>query len=168
MSYVEELRAAVGERPLLLAGIGLLATDPAGRLLLQRRSDDGTWSLVGGYLEIGESPAEAVRREAQEEVGLELGEVRLYGVFAGPEFFHDYPQDGRVYSVSIVYVTRDVTGNLRADQSEVREVRFFAPRELPDDLEQTTGQILARYLQDLGRPEQAARTGADRVPAEPT
>ena len=99
MSYVEELRAAVGERPLLLAGTGLLATDPAGRLLLQRRSDDGTWSLVGGYLEIGESPAEAVRREAQEEVGLELGEVRLYGVFASPEFFHDYPQDGRVYSV---------------------------------------------------------------------
>ena len=128
MTYIEDLRKAVGQRPLLLAGTGLLATDPAGRILLQRRSDDGSWSLTGGYLGIGE--------------------IRLFGVFAGREFFHDYP-DGRVYSVNLVYLSPDVTGSPRSDGSEVREARFFAADELPADLERATRQIMERYLQDL-------------------
>ena len=145
MTYVEEVREALGQRPHLLAGTGLLATDSSGRLLLQQRTDDGTWSIVGGYLEIGESPEDALRREAREEVGLEVGDIRLFGVFAGPDFFHDYPS-GRVYGVNVVFLARDVTADLRADQSEVRDVRFFAPSELPDNLEQTTRLVLDRYL----------------------
>src|SRR5215212_1063602 len=120
MTFVLEVREAVGDdRPLLLAGTGLIVLDPDGRLLLQRRSDDDTWSLVGGYLEIGESPEEAVRREAEEEVGLEIGELELFGVFAGQEFFHDYDQ-GRMYGVTIAYLARDVTGRPRPDHDEVK------------------------------------------------
>lgn len=146
MTYIEDIRKAVGDRPLLLAGTGLLATDSEGRIFLERRSDDGTWGIVGGYLEIGESPEEAMRREAQEEVGIELGDLRLYGVFAGGEYFHEYSGHGRVYSVTIAYEARDVIGGSPADPNEVREVRFFAPDELPDNLERTTRLILDQYL----------------------
>lgn len=151
MSYLEELRRAVGRRPLLLAGTGLLATDPDGHILLERRSDDGTWSLVGGYLEIGEAPEDAMRREVREEIGLELGDLRLFGVFAGDEFFHEYPSHGRVYTVTIAYEARNVTGGSPADPDEVREVRFFPPGELPENLERTTRPILERYLSEHDR-----------------
>ena len=160
MTYIAELREAVGERPLLLAGSALVATDPAGHLLLHRRSDDGRWSLVGGYLEIGESPEEAVRREAREEVSLEVGDVRLWNVFAGPDFFHDYPGSGRVYGVNVVYLARDVTGTPRADRTEAREARFFAPHELPENLERTTRLILDRYLADREAPERGGQVAA--------
>ena len=147
MTYIEELRKAVGSRPVLLPSTGLLVIDPADRILLQLRSDDGTWGVPGGLLEIGEAPDEAVRREAREEMDLEIGEVELFDVFGGSDFFHDYPGQGRVYGVSAVYVTRDVAGSPRVDGSEVCEVRFFAPDELPENLEQTTRLILERYLE---------------------
>jgi len=51
--------------------------DGEGRFLLQHRSDDaprfpGMHSLFGGGLESGETPEEALLREAREELGLEL------------------------------------------------------------------------------------------------
>ena len=146
MTFVLEIREAVGDdRPLLLAGTGLIVLDPDGRLLLQRRTDDDTWSLVGGYLEIGEAPEDAARREAQEEVGLDLGELELFGVFAGPELYHDYDR-GRVYSVTIAYVARDVTGEPRADQDEVKGTRFFGLDELPETLEHVTRPLVERFI----------------------
>lgn len=148
MTYIEELWELTGERPLLLPGTALIARDREGRILLQRRGDDGTWGLPGGYLEIGETLEDGARREAREEMGLELDELRFFAVFAGPEHYHEYPRHGRVYAVSIVYLAENVTGPLKADQSETREIRFFPPAELPDDLERNTREILGSYLED--------------------
>ncbi len=40
----------------------------------------GKWIGIGGHLEENESPEECVRREAREEAGIELKELRLRGV----------------------------------------------------------------------------------------
>jgi 8-oxo-dGTP pyrophosphatase MutT (NUDIX family) len=41
-------------------------------LILRSAADPGRWQLPGGLVEAGESPLDAVRREAREEIGLEL------------------------------------------------------------------------------------------------
>src|SRR5690606_25957189 len=43
-----------------------------GAILLVRQSYRRRWGLPGGLLQKGESPADAVRREVDEEVGLDL------------------------------------------------------------------------------------------------
>jgi ADP-ribose pyrophosphatase YjhB (NUDIX family) len=144
MTYVAELREIVGDRPLLLPSTALIVVDPQGRVLLQRRTDDGTWGLPGGLLEIGEAPEEAVIRETREEMGLEIGEVELFGVFGGRDFYHDYPGQGRVYSVSAVYIARGITGEPRVDGKEVAEARFFAVDALPSDIERGSRPALSR------------------------
>jgi ADP-ribose pyrophosphatase YjhB (NUDIX family) len=151
MSFVKEIREAIGDgRPLLLAGTALLLTDPDEKLLLVRRADDDTWGLVGGYLEIGETPEDAARREAKEETGFVVADVDLFGVFAGPDIYHDY-DEGRVYGVTVVYTGRAAGGAPKVQPEEVKEARFFAPDALPATLERSTGPILARYREAARR-----------------
>jgi 8-oxo-dGTP pyrophosphatase MutT (NUDIX family) len=73
MSYVQELRALIGHRLLILAGATVIVRDAAGRVLMQRRSDNGQWGLPGGALEPGESLEETGRREVWEETGVRVG-----------------------------------------------------------------------------------------------
>ncbi|SNS02351.1 ADP-ribose pyrophosphatase YjhB, NUDIX family [Geodermatophilus pulveris] len=71
-----------------VACVGAVVLDGAGRLLLVRRGNEpgrGLWSVPGGRVEPGESPAAAVEREVREETGLavragaEVGRVRVPG-----------------------------------------------------------------------------------------
>jgi ADP-ribose pyrophosphatase YjhB (NUDIX family) len=57
----------------VVACVGAVVHDAAGRLLMIRRGhapSRGLWSLPGGRVEPGETPAEAVAREVREETGL--------------------------------------------------------------------------------------------------
>lgn len=51
--------------------------DTRGRILLARRTEGrdlaGAWEFPGGKVEPGESPAEALKRELHEELGIEIG-----------------------------------------------------------------------------------------------
>jgi ADP-ribose pyrophosphatase YjhB (NUDIX family) len=51
-----------------------LIRDDEGRILLARRAGDpgaGLWDLLGGFLDEGEEPLDALRRELREETGLD-------------------------------------------------------------------------------------------------
>ena len=66
-------------------GIGVFVTHPdrPGCVLLSRRKTSagaGTWALPGGHLELGESFEQCAVREAREETGLELREVKVVAV----------------------------------------------------------------------------------------
>jgi 8-oxo-dGTP diphosphatase len=54
-----------------------------GKFLIGRRvgaHGDGDWSIPGGHLEFGESFEETARREAKEETGLEITNLRFGAV----------------------------------------------------------------------------------------
>lgn len=66
----------------LIACVGALVYDDAGRLLLIQRGRPpavDSWSLPGGRLEVGETPHQAVVREVAEETGLVVVPERLVG-----------------------------------------------------------------------------------------
>lgn len=82
VGYVEYIRGMVGTNPVIMVATSVFIFDDTDRLLLLRRADDGTWGLVGGLMELGESPVEAARREVFEETSLSVGNLSLFGVFS--------------------------------------------------------------------------------------
>jgi 8-oxo-dGTP pyrophosphatase MutT (NUDIX family) len=55
--------------------------DESGRILLQQRSDDGTWCLPSGYAEPNEAPRETAVREVGEETRLSVESDELVDVY---------------------------------------------------------------------------------------
>ena len=105
--------------------------DSSGRVLLQRRSDNGYWNLPGGGLELGESVAQACVREVREETGLEVEIVRLIGVYSAPEITTMSYPDGRVIQyVTSLFECRIVGGTLEFDEESLA-LDWFDPLELP-------------------------------------
>jgi ADP-ribose pyrophosphatase YjhB (NUDIX family) len=81
VEQMEPLRASVFSRPTPIATGDAAVIDNGGRILLVKRADNGKWAMPGGALEVGETPAEGVVREALEETGVRCRAVSLIGVF---------------------------------------------------------------------------------------
>jgi ADP-ribose pyrophosphatase YjhB (NUDIX family) len=81
--------------PTVAAGAFLL--DSANRALWIRRAHEprqGTLAIPGGFIDFGETLEDGLRREIREEVGLDVGELRM--VASG---VNEYPYRGVIYSV---------------------------------------------------------------------
>ena len=91
-----------------------------------RRGTDpgrGLWTFPGGFVDLGESVPDAARREAREEMGVDLEVGSLVGVYSRP--------DDRV--LLVVYRASLPDGQVPAVSEEAAEVRAFGVGELPWD-----------------------------------
>ncbi len=144
-AHIARLRAFVGHDLLIFPSVALVLIDPPGRLLLvQHAGHHDGWGLVGGAVEIGESPAEAAIREAWEEIGVEVRLRRLLDAFGGPEFEVTYPSGDRTAYVTVVYEAEVVAGVPVADRDELSEVAWFTAAQIVGlPLNRNTRAVLA-------------------------
>jgi len=89
------MRERVGHDLLLLPGVTVLVRDDKDRILMVKQADREEWSTVGGAIEPGESPTEAVLREAWEEVGVRVHDLALAGAVGGEGYEIVYPNGDR-------------------------------------------------------------------------
>ena len=61
--YILDLRKTVGHRPLLQVGASVIVVDSEGRILLQKRRDNGRWGYAGGSVELDEEVEKAAMRD---------------------------------------------------------------------------------------------------------
>jgi ADP-ribose pyrophosphatase YjhB (NUDIX family) len=107
--------------------VGIACLDDEGRVLLARRGAEpfaGRWDVPGGFLEEGEHPVDAGRREFQEEGGVDVEPVGFIGAWV------DEYGDGGVATLNFYWTARIVGGEL-APADDVAEFRWFTLDEVP-------------------------------------
>jgi ADP-ribose pyrophosphatase YjhB (NUDIX family) len=116
---------------------GAIVTDSRGRvLLLKHRFRPGSgWGLPGGFIEHGEQPWEALRRELREEIGLEVEQLKLFTVRAFK----------RPKQVEIVFMAQAL-GNPEELSFEIQEAAWFLPGEFPKELPPDQTELINRAL----------------------
>ncbi|MFD3451177.1 NUDIX domain-containing protein [Streptomyces sp. NPDC058691] len=128
--FLRELRAVVGHRQLLLPGVTAVVFDDHNRVLLNRRADNGRWSLIGGISEPGEQPAETAVREVLEETGVRAVAERVVLVQTIAPV--RYPNGDRCQYVDITLRCRAVGGEAHVADDESLEVAWFDVDGLPE------------------------------------
>jgi ADP-ribose pyrophosphatase YjhB (NUDIX family) len=119
------------------------AIDLPGVLLVRRCLDprQGFWSFPAGFVDAGETPAEAAVRECREETGLNVEIIDLLDVIAG-EGHGDA-------DIVIVYRARWVGGGRVEDHlraaDDVDRVGFFSPGDLPPLAFRATQEAIDRW-----------------------
>jgi ADP-ribose pyrophosphatase YjhB (NUDIX family) len=136
-------------------GLSVSAMVWRGReFLLMRRSDNGHWGLPGGFVELGESVADAARREIIEETGWSVELGRLIGVYSDPATqVVDYRRAdggdpavdagqalgtgedngrGRVQIVNLCFQAKALEQGEPTTPEETLEMGFFAADALPE------------------------------------
>lgn len=81
-NYIARMREKVGHDGMIfVSAFGVLQNDAHDAILLEKRwdSDEG-WGFPGGYLEYGDSPMQAVKREFKEETNLDVKVTRMLGI----------------------------------------------------------------------------------------
>jgi len=142
---------------------GVIAEDREGRVLLVRRAKEparGRLGVPGGFVDIGETAEASARREAREETGIDVLDLRFLGSW--PNL---YEWRGVVYPVVDLYFTGRVgEGEVASARHEVEEVVWLRPEEVDSaDLAfPTTRSAFERYLEVR---ETGARRG-DRPEAQ--
>jgi 8-oxo-dGTP diphosphatase len=121
---------------------GAIPVEPDGRIWLLKRGFEpsrGLWTFPGGFVDLGESVEDAARREAREEIGIDLELKGLVGVYSRPQ--------QRV--VLVVYHAAPLGAPRTSD--EATEVTAFAHDELPwDELAfWSTERALQDYLRSI-------------------
>lgn len=141
--YLTRLRAKVGNDLLFMPSVACVIRDAQGRILLARHVD-GRWTLPGGWMDPGETPEDAARREVLEEASVEIELAGIAGVFGGPEFHSFYPNGDEVAWVSIVFEARIAEGIPSPGDDETADVRWACIDDALAMVPEPWGLVLSR------------------------
>ena len=106
-------------------------------VLIKRKYPPHGWALPGGFVDYGESFEEAAEREAQEETGIAVTDLRQFRTYSDPD------RDSRMHTASTVFIARGTGEPKAADDAASAEL--FSREDLPE-LVFDHSRILADYL----------------------
>jgi len=144
----------VPETPFLAADIIIRLPDEGNRIILiERKYPPLGWALPGGFVDRGEWVEQAAKREAKEEVGLDVQLEALLGCYSNPE------RDPRGHTVSLVYIASASGVPMAAD--DAKNLQLVNPRGPGLELVFDHAMILRDYVAYLDNGEIAPLRGTD-------
>ncbi len=106
-------------------------------ILVERKHEPFGWAIPGGFVDYGETVEGAAKREALEEISLEVQLVEQFCVYSDPA------RDPRQHTISVVFIAT-ATGEPKA-ADDAKTVGIFQPWDIPQNLCFDHGRILQDY-----------------------
>lgn len=132
--YVSELRSKIGHMAVFNPVVTLIIYKD-GKILLQKRTDNGMWAIHGGAIEPGEKYIDALYREVKEELNIKPINPELMGIFSGEELHHVYANSkDEVYALNHVFICEDYEGKINFTDGEVGDLKWFDLDNLPENV----------------------------------
>jgi ADP-ribose pyrophosphatase YjhB (NUDIX family) len=97
-----------------------------GIVLIKRKNPPHGWALPGGFIDYGESAEDAAKREALEETGLHVFDLRQFGVYSRPD------RDPRHHTLTVVFTAKAEGDPVGTD--DAHEAAVFLRENLPSSL----------------------------------
>jgi 8-oxo-dGTP diphosphatase len=122
-------------QPRFTVSAGAIVTNDEGKVLLLNhvlRPSSG-WGIPGGFMNHGEQPDAAVKREVMEEVGVELFDVQLQSV-----------RTSRRHIEMIFRARGTAEGSVLS--REIIELAWFHLDEMPDEMSLDQHRLIRRTL----------------------
>jgi 8-oxo-dGTP diphosphatase len=107
-------------------------------ILIERKNIPYGWAIPGGFVDYGESVETAAKREALEEVSLEVELIEQFYIYSDPK------RDSRQHTISIVFIATAKGEPKAAD--DAKNIGIFHPWEIPNNLCFDHDLILKDYL----------------------
>lgn len=106
-------------------------------ILIERKNPPNGWAIPGGFVDYGEAVETAARREAQEEISLQVELLEQFYVYSDPD------RDPRKHTLSIVFIAT-ATGEPKA-ADDAKAIAIFDEWNLPNNLCFDHNKILKDY-----------------------
>lgn len=123
--HIAELRGVIGSRLLIVPSVSVGLWNHKG-ILLAHHPATGVWSTPGGAVEPGETVSDACRREAREELLIDVDPVAIAAVLGPDEVI--YPNGDRTAYVTTVFACHSDT-EPSYDGDEIDAIRWVGAGE---------------------------------------
>lgn len=135
MSYCEDIRELIGNAPLIIVRPSVAIINKKGEILLNRYSG-ATWGIPGGILQLNESVEDCIKRNVYEDIGIQINDLKLFGVYSGKEL-NTEPEEGEdeYHTVAIGYLCTDFEGALTPNENQDIEAEYFKLDQLPEEID---------------------------------
>ena len=104
-----------------------------GKVLLIKESgtaDKGKWNQPAGWIDVGEDPLAAVKREVEEETGFEFTPTAFLGAYSLVRKDLEKKLGGIPHAIKLIFTGRiSEQPTLQAD-GEAEEIKWFSPQEI--------------------------------------
>ena len=124
----------VSQRKFTASVVGIITNEKGEILLLNHllRPVSG-WGLPGGFIEFGEQPEAAFRRELHEETGIDLREVTIYRCRTLRRH------------IEIIFIAKGV-GEAQVKSREITELAWFEVENIPKEMSLDQQFLIRRVL----------------------